>query len=187
MTARLRRNGSRVFTLVLALSLTACLSWRVTLIGGPAPIDQPPTTIALAPGDGLFIDLIGFALAERGYAIVDTGMTLALLVILREHENDILAPPVLTAFRQRGIEAILTVHQAESPDHLPQRATAQLYGTHDAALMCHFEWQTGWRQRGPVEAAQEIAATVVKCLEGPSDNPILTGKPGVEGGQGEGG
>jgi hypothetical protein len=164
MAARLTRIGAKAMTLAATLALTACLAWRVTLTPGPLPLDTPLNTIALAPGDGLFADLIGLALAERGYAIVDTGMAQALLVVLREREEDVLTPRVMTGFQQRGIDAVLTVQWVERPDGVPQQATAQLYSTRDAAMICRVEWRQGWRLRGPVEAAQEVAETLLRCL-----------------------
>jgi hypothetical protein len=154
--------------LALILSLTACLAWRVTLTASPGPLNPAPNTIALAPADGIFTDLIGVELAEHGYAIVDTDMTQSLLIVLRERKENVLAPQVMTAFRRRGIDAILTVHHVDSPHHLPQKATAQLYGTLDITVVCRVEWHTGWRQRGPVVAAQEIAGTLTMCLNRPS-------------------
>lgn len=164
MTARLTRIGARATTLAAALALTACLAWRVTLTQGPLPSDSTLNTIALAPSNGLFADLIGLGLAERGYAIVDTGMAQALLVVMQEREENVLTPRVMTGFRQRGIDAVLAVHGVESPGGLPQQATAQLYGTLDAAMICQVEWRQGWRQRGPVEAAQEVAESLFRCL-----------------------
>lgn len=169
MSARLTSIGARVLLLALALWLTGCLSWRVTSIPGPGTIDPSLKVIALAPGDGLLTDLIGFALAEEGYSIVDTGTTLALLVLLQERQENILTPQVTSALRRRHIDAILAVHQVENSDHLPQKVTAQLYSTGDATMLCHSEWYTGWSQRGPVDAAREIATTLLKCLERPSD------------------
>lgn len=162
--------GSKGLTLALLLSLTACLSWRVTLVSGPAPRDGPLDTIALAPAHERFTDLIGFALAEGGYTIIDTGMTLALLVLLQVRQEKILTPQVMAAFQQRGIDAVLTVNRVEHADHLPEQATAHLYSTRHGQMLCQVEWHAGWRHAGSVEATREIASMIVKCLERPSDS-----------------
>jgi hypothetical protein len=118
------------------------------------------TTIALAPNGGIFADLIGIELAAQGYTIVDTGATLALLVLRHLPEDDILDPEVMVMLKARGIDAILVAQKADGTDGLPQTVRVRLHSTASMTEVGGVDWENGWFRRGVLESAQEIAAAL---------------------------
>jgi hypothetical protein len=157
----LEKSGvAHVLTLALVWLLNGCASSRA-ISGGQLPSIQPAlTTIALAPSGGIFADLIGIALAAKGYTIMDTGATLALLVLRHMPEADILDPAVMVMLKARGVDAILVAQKADGTDGLPQTVRVRLYSTASMTEIGGVDWENGWFRRGVLESAQEVAAAL---------------------------
>jgi hypothetical protein len=143
---------------------TGCAAARITPVGNWGAIDQPIMTVALAPRGGLFADLVGFDLTQRGCKIIDTGGTLALLLLKHKSEADMEEPEVMLALARRGIHALLTIDKVEGQDHLPDAVQVRVRTTSPPAALGGFDWQNRWGRRSPVEAAHEIAGALVKQL-----------------------
>ena len=150
--------------------LDGCAAGRVMPVGRFPSIDPPLKSIALAPSGGIFADVIGIELAGRGYTIVDTGATLALLVLMQKSQHDLLSPEVMGQFKERGIDAVLVVQKTDGKDGLPQTAQIRLHSTAPVADMGGIDWQNSWIRRGTLESAQEIAAAMSQ--EAPSAEPL---------------
>jgi hypothetical protein len=123
----------RKFAVVTAvLMLSACSGSRVSQTIRPSgPVSHPLRSIALAPSGGILADAIGVELANRGYVIVDTQQTSALMVRFNAtSELELLTPQSLGGFREQGIDAVLVVKAAFSRDDLPQSASVRLNSTH---------------------------------------------------------
>jgi hypothetical protein len=127
-------------------------------------MEPPLQTIALAPDGGIFADLIGIALSEHGYTIIDTGATAALLVLMRKNMDDLLSPQALGMLKERGIEALLIVTKIDGKDGLPQTVHVRLYSTDHTAEVGGIDWKNSWIRRGAWEAVEEIAAAMVQTL-----------------------
>jgi hypothetical protein len=158
-------QASLIRTLLMlcpVLLLNGCAASRVTSVGHFHSIDPPLTKIALAPNGGTFADLLGMELAGQGYAIVDTGSTLALLVLMRMTPDDLLSPQVMAMLKRRGIDAVLVVQKVEGKNGLLQTAHIRLYSTEHAAEIGGIDWENGWIRLGVLEAAEEIATAMGK-------------------------
>jgi hypothetical protein len=149
-----------VLALALVLLLNGCAANRAISVGHLQSIHPVLKTIALAPNGGIFADLIGIELAAQGYTIVDTGATLALLVLRHLLEDDILDPEVMVMLKARGIDAILVVQKADGTDGLPQTVRVRLHSTTSMTEVGGVDWENGWFRRGVLESAQEIAAAM---------------------------
>jgi len=146
--------------LALVGLLSGCAANRVISIGHLPSIRPALTTIALAPQGGTFADLIGMALATQGYTIVDTGGTLALIVLTHVPQDDPLAPEVMTMLQERGIDALLVVQKTNDADGLPRTVQVRLHSTASRIEVGGVDWENGWFRRGTLESAQEIAAAI---------------------------
>jgi hypothetical protein len=154
----------RMLVCCVAWVATGCAAARITPVGNLGVIDQPVTTVALAPQGGLFADLVGFELAQRGCKIIDTGGTLVLLLLMHKNEAEMEEPEVMHALAQRDIHAVLTIDKVEGQDHLPDAVQARVQTTSPPAALGGFDWHNRWGRRSPVEAAHEIAAALVNQL-----------------------
>ena len=166
-----------LLALLLVLEMSGCTAGRVTPLGRVQAMDPPPKTIALAPTGGIFADLIGMALSEHGYAIVGTGATAALIVLMRTSVNDLLSPPVLGMLKARAVDAVLVVEKVEAEDGFPQRARVRLYSTDQGGQVGGIEWENSWIRRRALEAADEIAAAIDR--ESRPLNGNIGAEPGV--------
>jgi hypothetical protein len=149
-----------ILDLCLVFLLSGCSVARVTPVGGLRSIDPPFKTIAIAPQGGVFADLIGIELSGQGYAITDSGATLALSILMHIDAGDLFGPQVLGLLKQRGIDAVLEVEKVDGKDGLPQTVHVRLYSTARPAAVGGIDWENSWIRRGTLEAAQEIAAAM---------------------------
>jgi hypothetical protein len=169
MTApRPERSRAQVLMLLLVLLLNGCFTSRAVPVGRYQSIDPPLKTFALAPNGGIFADFIGIALSEQGYTIVDTGATLALLVLMQRTQDDLLSPEVMSQLEARGMDAVLVVQKVDGEDGLPQTVHVRLHSTVQKADVGGVTWKNGWIRRGMLESTQEIAAALRKDSQ-PSD------------------
>jgi hypothetical protein len=156
--------------LLVALSLLwlldGCAAGRVMSVGRFPAIDPPLKTIALAPNGGIFADVVGIELAGRGYTIVDTGATWALLLLMQQTQEALFSPEVMARLKEHGIDAVLVVQKTDGKDGLPQTVHMRLHSTQSLAEVGGVDWQNSWIRRGVLESAQEIAAAISQ--EGPS-------------------
>jgi hypothetical protein len=161
----------RLFVVLsLVWFLNGCAAARVNPVGRFPYIDPPLKTIALAPNSGIFADVIGIELGGRGYTIVDTGATLALLVLMQKTQDDLFNPEVMARFKEHGIDAVLVVRKQDGKDGLPQTVQIRLHSTEPVADVGGVDWNNSWIRRGMLESAQEIAAAMSQ--EAPSAAPI---------------
>jgi hypothetical protein len=154
----------RVVALYMGLLASACAAARITPVGNFGDLDATMTTVALAPQGGLFADLVGFDLAQRGCTIIDTGGTLALLVLMQKSAAELEAPEVMQGLAQRGIQAVLSIDKVAGEDQGPDLARAREQATSPVAELGGIDWQNRWGKRSPVEAAHEIASALAKQL-----------------------
>ena len=159
--ARLEVSTVRLLVVLpLVWLLNGCAAARVIPVGRFPSIDPPLTTIALAPNSGIFADVIGIELARWGYTIVDTGATLALLVLMQKTQDDLFNPEVMARFKEHGIDAVLVVQKTDGKDGLPQTVQIRLHSTEPVADVGGLDWKNSWIRRGMLESAQEIAAAM---------------------------
>lgn len=154
----------RMVVLWMGLLAGACAAARITPVGNFGDLNRPITTVALGPKGGLFADLVGFDLAQGGCTIIDTGGTLALLVLMHKSAAELEEPEVMQALAQRGIHAVLTIEMVEGKDHVPDAVQARVQTTSPAAELGGIDWRNRWGRRSAVEAAHEIAGALVKQL-----------------------
>jgi hypothetical protein len=169
-------TGSRrwIVAVFLAAHVSGCTAARVIPVGSFQSIESPPKTIALAPSGAVFADLIGVALAEQGYTIIDSGATLALLMLMQQSADDLLSPQVLSMLKERGVDAVLLVPRVAAEDGLPESVHVRLYSTDEMAEVGGIDWQNSWRRRGVWEAAQEIATAMAQSSR-PAAGPVGEG------------
>jgi hypothetical protein len=156
------RSRAQLLILLLVLLLNGCFPSRAIPVGRFQSIDPPLKTFALAPNGGIFADFIGIALAGQGYTIVDTGATLALLVLMQRPQDDLLSPEVMVQLEARGMDAVLVVQKVDGEDGLPQMVRVRLHSTARKADVGGVDWKNGWMRRGMLESTQEIAAALRK-------------------------
>jgi hypothetical protein len=160
---------------VALLLLSACGGSKISQTVRPAPLSHPLRSIALAPSGGLLADAIGVELANRGYVVIDTQQTSALLIRVNASELELLSPRSLTGFREQGIDAILAVKAAFARDDRPQSASVRLNSTYTSQVLAGVSWQNGWGGRSgsiadrvmrqdTADAAREIVDGLVKGL-----------------------
>jgi hypothetical protein len=178
------RSGLRLLALLLLLQGVGCTAGRVLAVGDFQGFDPPLKTIALAPQGGVFADLIGMALSEEGYVIIDTGATAALLVLLQRSADDLLGPQSLATFKDRGVDAVLVTQKVDGKDGLPQTVHMRLYSTDRKVEVGGIDWENSWVRRGALEAAQEIAAAIVQHSKTSDEVPNVASQstPGGSGG-----
>lgn len=157
------RSGRWIVALFLVVQVSGCTAGRVIPVGNFQAIDPPLKTIALAPNGATFADLIGIALSEQGYTIIDSGATLALLMLMQQSADELLSPQVLGMLKERGVDAVLVVHKVDANDGLPQIVHVRLYSTDQMAEVGGIDWENSWIRRGVLEAAQEIAAAIAQA------------------------
>ena len=160
-----RSKAGTLSAFSLMVLLSGCAAGRATPVGHLQSIDPPLQTIALAPNSGLFADLIGLELSEQGYTIVDTGATLALLMLMHKPQDKLLSPEILAMLKARDIDAVLVVQKVDDPDGLPQTIHLRLHSTTLQADVGGIDWENGWIHRSVVEAAQEIAVALHKTAQ----------------------
>jgi hypothetical protein len=153
-------KSSPSLALALLLLLCGCASMRAISVGHLQSIQPALRIIALAPQGGLFADLIGIELAAQSYTIVDTGVTLALLVFNHKSQEHLLTPEVMAILQERRIDAIMVVEKIDSADGFPQTVHVRLYSTTSMIEVGGVDWKNGWFRRGVLESAQEIAAAL---------------------------
>jgi hypothetical protein len=166
-------SGRWLLALLLLLHGGGCTAGRVRAVGNFQALDPPLQTIALAPQGGVFADLIGMMLSEAGYVIIDTGATAALLVLLQRSTDDLLSPQSLAIFKERGIDAVLVTQKIEGKDGLPQAVRMRLYSTDRMVEVGGIDWENSWVRRGALEAAQEIAAAIVRHSKTSGEAPSV--------------
>jgi hypothetical protein len=171
------RCGLRLLALLLLLQGGGCTAGRVLAVGNFQGFDSSLKTIALAPEGGVFADLIGMALSEEGYVIIDTGATAALLVLLQRSADDLVSPQSLATFKDRGIDAVLITQKVDGKDCLPQTVHMRLYSTDRKVEVGGIDWENSWVRRGALEAAQEIAAAIVQHSKMPEEAPSVASQP----------
>jgi hypothetical protein len=155
-------SGHPLLVLSLLLLLSGCAAGQVTSVGSFQSLDPPLKTIALAPNGGIFADLIGIELSGQGYTIIDSGSTLALLLLMQQNANDLLNPQLLSILKQRGIDAVMVVQKVDGKDGLPQTIHLRLHSTDRLTEIGGIDWENSWIRRGVLEAAQEVASGMVK-------------------------
>lgn len=169
--ARLEVSTVRLLVVLALMWLfNGCAAARVIPVGRFPSIDPPLKTIALAPNCGIYADVIGIELAGRGYTIVDTGATLALLVLMQKTQDDLFNPEVMARFKEHGIDAVLVVQKTDGNDGLPQTVQIRLYSTEPVTDVGGLDWTNSWIRRGLLESAQEIAEAM--SPEAPSAEPL---------------
>jgi len=180
------RSGLRLLALFLLLQGSGCTAGRVLAVGNIQGFDPPLKAIALAPQGGVFADLIGMALSEEGYVIIDTGATAALLVLLQMSADDLLGPQSLATFKERGVDAVLVTQKVDGKDGLPQTVHMRLYSTDRKVEVGGIDWENSWVRRGTLEAAQEIAAAIVQHYSKTSEEAPSVASQHAPGGPGGG-
>ena len=155
--------------LSLVWLFNGCAAGRVITVGSFQSLEPPLKTIALAPNGGIFADIIGIELAGEGYTIVDTGATMALLVLMQKTQDDLFTPEIMTKLKEHGIDAILVVHRTDGKDGLPQTIQIRLHSTELSAEVGGIDWKNSWIRRGMLESAQEIATAISQAT--PSAEP----------------
>jgi hypothetical protein len=170
---RLRWEPSARWPLALALAvlLGGCATGRIVSVGNLRSFQPPLKTVALAPDGGVFADLVGLALSEHGFTIIDSGATAALLVIGQHPTADLLHPSGFAMLQRQGIEAVLVVDRVDGGDGLPQTVRVRLYGTAAMAEVGGIDWENSWIRRGVLEAASEIGAAIAQAAE-PVGEPV---------------
>jgi len=86
----------RLFFICLIFGAVGCATSKVGEIGFAAPGQIGIKTIALAPSGGLLADAIGVDLANRGYTVIDTQQTSALLARVNMTEIEVMSPKSLS-------------------------------------------------------------------------------------------
>ncbi len=176
-------SGRWILALMLVIHMTGCRGSLVMPVGRFQSLVPPLKTIALAPDSATFGDLIGMALTEHGYTIIDSGATLALLVLMQKSPDDLLGPQVLRMLKERGIDAVLVVHKVDAKDGLPQTVQVRLHSTDQMAEVGGVDWENGWVHSNVLEAAQDIATALAQDsppANGTSgDEPSIASPPGV--------
>jgi hypothetical protein len=120
-------------------------------------------------------DAIGVELANRGYTVIDTQETSALLVRFNASELEILSPRSLSGLRDQGIDGVLAVKAAFSRDDRPQSASVRLNSTYTSQVLAGVSWQNGWgggsgsiadrvMRKDIADAAREIVDSLVQRL-----------------------
>ena len=107
------------------------------------PLPERIESIALAPSGGLFADAIGTELFNNGMKVIDTQETSNFLLRTNLDEVELLQPKSLTAMRDRGINAVLSVKMAAGYDGKPQSATVRVVSTKSGELIAATNWQNG--------------------------------------------
>jgi hypothetical protein len=166
-------SGLWLLVLLLLLQGSGCIAGRVQPVGNFQALDPPLRTIALAPQGGIFADLIGIALSEQGYIIIDTGATAALFVLLQRSADDLLSPESLRILKERGIDAVLVTQKVDGKDGLPQTVHMRFYSTDQTVELGGIDWENSWVRRGAFEAAQEIAAAIAQYAKPSGEAPSV--------------
>jgi hypothetical protein len=170
-------SGCWLVAVFLVVQLSGCTAGRVIPVGSFRSLEPPLKTIALAPSGAIFADLIGVALSEQGYTIIDSGATLALLVLMQQSADDLLSPQVSGMLKERGVDAVLVVQKVAAEDGLPQIVHVRLYSTDQMAEVGGIDWKNSWSRRSVWEAAQEIATAMAQSSR-PADGPLDGGDRG---------
>lgn len=159
---------------VIGFSILACAGSKVSSMKGPAPSEEV-AAIAMAPSGGVLADAIAVELFNRGFEVVDTAQTTALLSRLNLTELEILRPESLSSLRSSGIGAVLSARSVAGYDGRPQSASVRVSSTSTGQILAGVTWQNG--RGGAVgspadsmmrsdlsEAASEVAEELAKRL-----------------------
>lgn len=173
----MRSLAGLVGLLLVSAAVSGCASSRVSTTTR-AQIDHPVRAVAMAPSGGLLADAVALALFERGFNVYDTAQSSALLVRLDMTEVEVTEPQSLTALREQGIDAYLTVRAAAGHDGAPESAVVRLTSTHTGQVVAGLSWQNGrggmagspadrMMRAGLAQAADQIATAVAGVLPAP--------------------
>ncbi len=135
-------TGKAVLALVL-LFCAGCARARVSAPQALRPLPESIETVALAPSGGVLADAIGTELFNRGIRVMDSQETSNLLLRLNLSEIELLQPRSLTALRERGASAVLTVRSVAGYDKKPQSATVRVVSAKSGELLAAVNWQNG--------------------------------------------
>lgn len=159
---------------LLGSSILACAGSKVSSMKGPAP-SEAVASIAMAPSGGVLADAIAVELFNRGFQVVDTTQTTALLTRLNLTELEIMRPESLSSLRSSGIDAVLSARSVAGYDGRPQSASVRVNSTGTGQILAGVTWQNG--RGGAVgspadsmmrsdlsEAASEVAGELAQRL-----------------------
>lgn len=165
------------FLLVISVAcfsvLTGCAGSKVSSPPindfGPKPIVK---IIAMNPGGALMSDAVATELSNKGFSVIDASATSNLMIRLNLTEVEIARPEGLQKFKEKGIDALLTVKaNASQFDGLPDSATARMVDTNTGRVLAAVNWQNGWAGAAGSPASrmmrsglQEAASEIAKAL-----------------------
>lgn len=172
----MRSNIAVILSLALVALAMGCAGSRVSAPATTTTLPHPVHSVALAPSGGLLADAVGVELANSGIKVIDTTETTSLFARLNLNEVEIMQPNSLSALKEQGIDAFLSVRASASADGLPQNASARLTSTTTGQVLAGTSWQNGWGGRSGsiadrmmrkdlTQAAREIAQPLVAALQ----------------------
>ena len=127
----------------MVLLCLGCAGAMVSTTQALRPLPEAVETMALAPSGGVLADAIGTELFSGGLRVIDTQETSNFLVRLNLDEVELLQPGSLSAMRDRGISAVLSVKSVAGYDGKPQSATVRVVSTKTGELIAAVNWQNG--------------------------------------------
>jgi len=167
-----------ILLLISCSLLTACNTATTRYMTAPrrdvASIHKVQT-IAMAPDSGILGDAVAVELANRGYDVYDSGQTSKLFIRWNLNEGELIRPEDYTKFRDKGIDAYLTLKTVGGWDKQPQSASAKLISTYDGKIITGVSYQNGWggaqtsmadsvMRQNIGAAAEEIAKALIKGI-----------------------
>lgn len=164
---------NKLLIVAISLFLFGCAGSKVsnmpTAFTGQKPVVK---TIAMNPSGALMSDAVATELSNRGFAVIDSAATSSLMVRLNLNEIEIMKPEGLHKFKDKGIDALLTVKGSVSQfDALPDSASARMVDTGTGKVLAAVNWQNGWAGAAGSPASrmmrsglQEMAAEMANAL-----------------------
>jgi hypothetical protein len=166
------------------LAIAGCAGSKTVQTKTPEYTAHSARTLAIAPSNDLFVndsaqlaDTIGVELRKRGYSVVDTNGTTALLAKYNIAPVDGLAPQALTAFGKDGVDAIVSVNSKAADIGGPgmRYVKATVTSARTSKEIGVINWTNSWggmpgsladhmARKSPAAAAQEIADALANLL-----------------------
>lgn len=166
----------KILICAIALIAAGCASSQVSVSQNTAVRITPVSSIAIAPGSGVFGDAIAVELFNLGLNVVDANEAATLIGRVGLTEFEMTSTEGRTALRDAGIEAVLSARAVDAADGTPESASVRVTATDSGAIIAGVTWQNGWGgQRGSIadrtmrknlsEAAREISAALFEQIQ----------------------
>ena len=154
----------------LLLLIGGCGNSNISGIQSDCNIEK----IAIASGSGVLGDAVGVELFNRGFTIIDSQETTAIIGRMGLKEFEVTSASGYEALKEKGIDAVLSVKTVDADDGTPESASVRITDTSTGQVITGLTWQNKkmgsklvyiLTRKNLSDAAKEIAEKLSKRIK----------------------